>query len=167
MVPRTSTAGRCRRIRRSTTQLAEQSPGSRIVSEALPVCDAGVAPAPPSLECRAEKKQYRLKTCRAARGVDRLRNTSRRTGRSSIECSQEPKASRKHCAATAEFRRWRVIPRWLQEEQGTAPNFQRWREIGFRAEARRKQSRIPLAASTTRRQATRFSWKRASRLVLV
>src|ERR1700686_14262 len=167
MAPRTSTAKRRKRIKRTTTQSKPQSPGSQTVSEALPVCDAGVAPAPPSWECRAGKKQYRLKTSPAAHGVDKLRNTSRRTGRPSIACSSGPKASRRHCAATAEFRHWQVIPRWLQEEQDTAPNFQRWRETGFRAEARRKRSRIPPAASATRRRATRFSWKRASRLVLV
>src|ERR1700730_8782247 len=166
MGPHTSRAKRYRRIRKSTTQLTAQNPGSRIVSAALPACDVDATPAPPSSECLARKKQYRLKTCRAAHGVDKLRNTSTRTDRSSIACSPRPKASRMHCAAIEESPRLRVIPRWLQEEQGTAPNFQRWRESGFRVEALRKRSRIPLAVSATRRRATRFSWKRASRSVL-
>src|SRR6202011_1784710 len=113
MVQHTSTVERCRRIKRSTTQLTAQSPGSRIVSEALPVCDAGVAPTPPSWECLVEKKRCRLETCWAVHGADKLRNTSTRTDRSSIACSSGPKASRKHCAATAEYPRLQVIPRWL------------------------------------------------------
>src|SRR6202162_1048243 len=115
----------------------------------------------------AEKKQYRLKTCWAWPGADRLRNRSTRIVRSSIACSSGPKASRKHCAAIAEFPRWLAIPRWLQEEQDTAPNFQRWRAIGFRREVKTKRSRIPLAALANRRRTTRFSWKETSVLVLL
>src|SRR3984893_4666229 len=142
MGPHTSRAKRYRRIRKSTTQLTAQNPGSRIVSAALPACDVDATPAPPSSECLARKKQYRLKTCPAVHGVDKLRNKSMRTDRSSIACSPRPKASRRHCGAIEEFPHWRVIPRWLQEVQGTAPSFRKWREIGFRAEARMKRWRI-------------------------
>src|ERR1022692_1344593 len=107
-VSHTSRAERCRRIKRSTTQLTVQSLDSRTVSEALPVCDEGATPAPPSSECLAEKKQYRRETCRAAHGADKLRNTSTRTDRSSIACSPTPAASRKHCAAIAAFPHWPV-----------------------------------------------------------